>query len=55
MAINKPILDKIRELDIGDSEKKLLRELLEWQEHGTKQYAKQYENSIGEYLEKKEK
>lgn len=53
MAINDAILNKIDELKINKSEKQLLKDILAQQEHGSKQYTKQYTAIINEYLEKK--
>lgn len=55
MAISEKILSKINELDIKEDEKKLLKEILAYQEHGSKQYTKQYTAIINEYLEKQKK
>lgn len=55
MAINESILGKIDELKIKKSEKKLLIDLLEQQEHGGRQYTKQYMEIINKYLESKKK
>ena len=51
MAINESILSKIKELEIAEEEKHLLRELLEYQEHANYQYTKQYTVIINKYLE----
>lgn len=53
MAINKTITIKINELPIEIDDKKLLKDLLGYQEHATRQYSKQYMEIIKEYLEKK--
>ncbi len=53
MAINEAITIKIEELPIKKNDKKLLKDLLTYQEHGSWQYTKQYTAIIKEYLEKK--
>lgn len=53
MAINEAIITKIDELPIKKDDKKLLKELLAYQEHGSWQYTKQYTAIIKDYLEKK--
>lgn len=55
MAINESILNKIDELKIQKKEKQLLKDILSQQEHGSKQYTKQYTMIINDYLEKKKK
>ena len=52
MAINKTILEHIEALEISKQEKQLLKELLEQQERGSRQYTKQYTEIIKEYLER---
>lgn len=53
MAINKTIMTKINELPIEMDDKRLLKDLLIYQEHASRQYSKQYMEIIKEYLEKK--
>lgn len=55
MAINESILNKIDDLKIKKQEKQLLKDILAQQEHGSKQYSKQYTAIINDYLEKKKK
>lgn len=55
MAINEAILAKIDKLKIKKPEKQLLKDILAQQEHGSKQYTKQYTAIINDYLEKKKK
>lgn len=55
MVINESIRSKIEELSIGEEEKKLLKDILECQEHSGRQYSKQYTEIINDYLEKKRK
>lgn len=54
-AINESILNKIDDLKIKKQEKQLLKDILAQQEHGSKQYSKQYTAIINDYLEKKKK
>lgn len=53
MAINESILNKIDKLEIQKQDKQLLKDILAQQEHGAKQYTKQYMTVIDDYLEKK--
>ncbi len=53
MAISEAITTKIDELSIEKDDKKLLKDLLAYQEHSSRQYKKQYREIIKEYLEKK--
>ncbi len=55
MAVNKSILQHIEELQISQQEKQLLLKLLEQQEHGSRQYTRQYTEIIKEYLESEKK
>lgn len=53
MAISEAITAKIDELPIKKDDKRLLKDLLAYQEHSSRQYTKQYREIIKKYLEKK--
>lgn len=50
MPISEKILNELNNLDISDSKKQLMRDILDREDSGTFQYTAAYENLIKEYL-----